>query len=139
MRHYTFAIARVSCCAGEFEAGRAEAAPIAAPGGMRAAADALSTTEKVRVYVYLGKTTAGMTVAGTAPAVGTVTPGATRPRLGRRIRLARLGTATVGPGPGVAAIGTAAGTRIAAATIMEGSMADITTKGTWRRPPSWGT
>jgi hypothetical protein len=27
---------------------------------------------------------------------------------------------------------------MAAATIMEGSMAGMTTEGTWRRPPSWG-
>ena len=57
MRHYGFAIATASVVAlGGLSAGRAEAAPIGAPGGMRTALNALSITEKAQVYVYLGRT-----------------------------------------------------------------------------------
>ena len=55
MRHYGFAIATASVVAlGSLSAGRAEAAPIGAPGGMRTALNALSITEKAQVYVRQG-------------------------------------------------------------------------------------
>jgi len=50
MRYYGFAIATASVVAlGSLSAGRAEAAPIGAPGGMRTALNALNITEKAQV------------------------------------------------------------------------------------------
>jgi hypothetical protein len=79
MRHYGFAIATASVVAlGSLSAGRAEAAPIGAPGGMRPALKALSITEKAQVYVYLagtimeGTTAATITESTTAGTEGTM-------------------------------------------------------------------